>query len=74
MYVKFSCVFVTFPCVVLGQVWYLIVSIPSICFLTYYETKIETQHYIHVQLNTRAKEIQQLTPSGPNNRPQSFHI
>ena len=31
----FSCVFVTFPCGVLGQVWYLIVSIPDLCLLTY---------------------------------------
>ena len=29
--VMFSCVFVTFPSGVLGQVWYLIVSIPDIC-------------------------------------------
>ena len=27
----FSFVFVTFPCGVLGQVWYLIVSIPDLC-------------------------------------------
>ena len=33
LYVVFSCVFVTFPCGVLGQVWYLIVSIPNICLL-----------------------------------------
>ena len=31
------CVFVTFPCVNLAQVWYLIVSIPDICHLSYYE-------------------------------------
>ena len=31
LYVLFSCVFYTFPCGVLGQVWYLIVSIPDIC-------------------------------------------
>ena len=31
LYVMFSCVIVTFPCVVLGQVWYLIVSIPDFC-------------------------------------------
>ena len=33
------CVFVTFPCGVLGQVWYLIVSIvsiPYLCILTYF--------------------------------------
>ena len=35
----FSCVFVTFPCGVLGQVWYLIVSIPDLCLLTYFERK-----------------------------------
>ena len=33
LYVMFSCVFVTFPCGVLGQVWYLIVSIPHLCIL-----------------------------------------
>ena len=27
--------FVTFPCCILGQVWYLIVSIPDICRLSY---------------------------------------
>ena len=31
LYVLFYCVFVTFPCGVLGQVWYLIVSIPDLC-------------------------------------------
>ena len=31
LYLLFSCVFYTFPCGVLGQVWYLIVSIPDIC-------------------------------------------
>ena len=36
LYVTFSCVIVTFPCDVLGQVWYLIVSIPDLCFLTYF--------------------------------------
>ena len=27
------CVFVTFPCIIPGQVWYLIVSFPDICRL-----------------------------------------
>ena len=36
LYVMFSCVFVTFQCGVLGQVWYLIVSIPDL--LTYFLT------------------------------------
>ena len=29
MFVLFNSVFVTFPCGILGQVWYLIVSIPD---------------------------------------------
>ena len=35
LYVKFACVFVTFPFGVLGLVWYLIVSIPDLCLLTF---------------------------------------
>ena len=35
-FVMFNCVFVTFPCGVLGQVWYLIVSIPDLCQLSYF--------------------------------------
>ena len=27
------CIFVTFPCGILGQVWYLIVSFPDLCSL-----------------------------------------
>ena len=37
-YVMFSCVHVTFPCGVLCQVWYLIISIPYICLLHYFDT------------------------------------
>ena len=35
MYVMLSCVFVTFRYSILGQVWYLIVLIPDLCFLPY---------------------------------------
>ena len=35
LYVMFSCVFVIFRYIVVGQVWYLIVAIPELCFLTY---------------------------------------
>ena len=38
--VMFNCVFVTFPrhtCGILGQVWYLIVSIPDLCPLSYFD-------------------------------------
>ena len=30
------CGFVTFPCGILGQVWYLIVSSPDLCHLFYF--------------------------------------
>ena len=36
LYVMVSCVFVTLPCGVMGQVWYLIVLIPDLCLLTYF--------------------------------------
>ena len=29
------CIFVTFPCGFLGQVWYLIVSFPDLCHLSF---------------------------------------
>ena len=32
----FNYVFVTFPCGILGHVWYLIVPIPDLCHLSYY--------------------------------------
>ena len=35
-FVKSNFVFVTFPCGILVQVWYLIVSIPDICPLSYF--------------------------------------
>ena len=35
LYVMFSCFFFAFPYSVLGQVWYLIVSIPELCLLPY---------------------------------------
>ena len=33
------CIFVTFPCGILGQVWFLIVSFPDLCRLSYFETR-----------------------------------
>ena len=29
-----NCIFVTFTCGILGQVWYLIVSFPDLCLLS----------------------------------------
>ena len=37
LFVMFNCVFVTFPCGILGQVWYLIVSILDLGRLSYLE-------------------------------------
>ena len=34
-FVMFGYVFVTFPCGILGPVWYLIASIPDLCYLSY---------------------------------------
>ena len=38
-FVMFNCVFVTFRCGILGQVWYLIVLIPDLCPLSYLNLK-----------------------------------
>ena len=35
LYAVFSCVFVTFPCGILSQVWYMIVLILDLCILPY---------------------------------------
>ena len=37
LFVMFNCIFVTFPCSVLGQVWHLIVSIPDLCRLSNFD-------------------------------------
>ena len=47
----FNCVFVTLPCDILGQVRYLIVSIPDLCCLSYFQVK-----YKEYECNTRYKE------------------
>ena len=36
LFVMFNCVFVTFQFGILGQVWYLIVSVPDLCRLSYF--------------------------------------
>ena len=36
LFVVYTCEFVTFPFDILGNVWYLIVSIPDLCTLTYF--------------------------------------
>ena len=38
LFVMFNCAFVTFPGGILGQVWYLIVSNPDLCRLSYFHS------------------------------------
>ena len=44
LFVMFNCVCVTFPCGILGQVWYLIASIPDLCHLLYFTYSINNVH------------------------------
>ena len=37
LFVMSTCDFFTIPCGILGQVWYLIVSIPDLCILSYFQ-------------------------------------
>ena len=39
------CIFVTFPCGILGQVWYLIVSFPDLYLLSYFVNHPSTSHW-----------------------------
>ena len=43
-----NCQFVTFPWGILGQVWYVIVSIPDLCTLTYFKSNLEFRYQIIV--------------------------
>ena len=38
LFVMSNCDFDTFPCGILGHVWYLIVLIPDLCRLPYFKT------------------------------------
>ena len=49
LFVMFKCVFVTFPCCILGQVWYLIVSIPDLCRLSYFEEQTQNKQKCLIQ-------------------------
>ena len=52
--VMFYCVFVTFPCVVLGQVKCLIVSIPDLCLLSYF---FDLTALVKTDFNFRCKRV-----------------
>ena len=55
-FVMLNCVFVTFPCGILVQVWYLIVSITEFCRLSYFALFAKANQpkgtYVHSKLNT----------------------
>ena len=45
------CIFVTFPCGILGQVWYLIVLFPNLCvFLTYIWLLVCYRSYVNTSV------------------------
>ena len=46
--VMFYCVFVTFLCGILGKMWYLIVSIPDICYLSYFPN-LQSNSTVNIQ-------------------------
>ena len=35
------CIVITFPCGILGQLWYLIVSFPDLCRLSYFDQRCD---------------------------------
>ena len=49
LFMMSSCVCVTFPYGILGQVWYLIVSIPDFCLLLYFAL-FELMLYVSINL------------------------
>ena len=49
----FFCIFVTFPCCILGQVWYLIVSFPDLCRLSYFYLIYMQNYYHYCKRSTR---------------------
>ena len=42
LFVMFNCVFVTFLCGILGQVWYIIVSILDLCRLSSFNLNVSS--------------------------------
>ena len=46
--VVFNRVFVTFPCGILGQAWYMLVSIPDFCRLSYFYNKSTTKKILFI--------------------------
>ena len=57
LYAMFSCVFVSFPCGVLGWVWCLIVSIPDLCLHPYFRKTVYKPHSLEVFFAVRGLMI-----------------
>ena len=57
LYVMFSCVFVTFSYGVLGQVCYLIVSIPDLCLLPTTSFTLLSELQINTNLESQCLNI-----------------
>ena len=69
LYVMFLCVFVTFPYGTLAQVWYLVVLIPDLCLLPYYNLVVEMKYIcidfifriFSVVIHTQSKSLKLLS-------------
>ena len=48
LFVMFNCIFFTFPFDILGQVWYLIVSTPDLCHLSYFNNDFSIQNILSI--------------------------
>ena len=44
-----NCDIVTFPCGILGQVWYLIVLIPVLCRISYFKNTTRNRDHLRVK-------------------------
>ena len=47
------CIFVSFPCVMMGQVWYLVVSFPDLCRLSFFQVTLDANFTV----TRKAKEM-----------------
>ena len=59
-FVVLNCVFVTFPCGVLGRVWCLVISFPDLCPLSYFvnvELKKNLMSYLTSLNNCALRKI-----------------
>ena len=55
------CIFVTFPCDILGQVRYLSVSFPDLCHISYFYLDPLSSHY-QLKKKRRRKTLSELDP------------